>query len=71
LLLKLQKTPERLLMRCFTVLRCSKDMVWATFVAVRIIDNHESETINPRNADSYSEFLQEVNALKISRKIAK
>jgi hypothetical protein len=58
-------------MRCLIVLRCSKEMVLVTFVAVWIIDNHESETINPRNSSSYSEFVQEVNALKISRKIAK
>lgn len=35
------------------------------YVAVKIIDIDESDTINPRNADSYSEFLKEVNALKI------
>ncbi|TAQ89694.1 hypothetical protein B7494_g1949 [Chlorociboria aeruginascens] len=34
-------------------------------VAVKIIDIDESDTINPRNADSYSEFLKEVNALKL------
>lgn len=37
----------------------------AAVVAVKIIDIDESDTINPRNADSYSEFLKEVNALKI------
>jgi len=35
------------------------------YVAVKIIDIDESDTINPRNADSYSEFLKEVNALKM------
>jgi len=34
-------------------------------VAVKIIDIDESDTLNPRTADSYSEFLKEVNALKI------
>jgi serine/threonine protein kinase len=42
-----------------------KDMTSAAIVAVKIIDIDESDTINPRNADSYSEFLKEVNALKI------
>ncbi|PBP27289.1 serine/threonine protein kinase [Diplocarpon rosae] len=42
-----------------------KDMKSAAVVAVKIIDIDESDTINPRNADSYSEFLKEVNALKI------
>jgi serine/threonine protein kinase len=34
-------------------------------VAVKIIDIDESDTINPRQANSYSEFLKEVNALKL------
>ncbi|KIN04824.1 hypothetical protein OIDMADRAFT_115038 [Oidiodendron maius Zn] len=42
-----------------------KDMTSAAIVAVKIIDIDESDTINPRNADSYSEFLKEVNALQI------
>lgn len=33
-------------------------------VAVKIIDIDESDTINPRQADSYSEFLKEVSALR-------
>jgi serine/threonine protein kinase len=37
----------------------------AAIVAVKIIDIDESDTLNPRTADSYSEFLKEVNALKI------
>jgi serine/threonine protein kinase len=37
----------------------------AAIVAVKIIDIDESDTLNPRIADSYSEFLKEVNALKI------
>ena len=37
----------------------------AKTVAVKIIDIDESDTLNPRNADSYSEFLKEVNALQI------
>jgi hypothetical protein len=40
-------------------------MTSAAIVAVKIIDIDESDTIDPRNADSYSEFLKEVNALKI------
>lgn len=40
-------------------------MTSAAIVAVKIIDIDESDTINPRNADSYSEFLKEVNALQI------
>ena len=40
-------------------------MVTGEVVAVKIIDIDESDTLNPRNADSYSEFLKEVNALKI------
>ncbi|RFU36061.1 hypothetical protein B7463_g271, partial [Scytalidium lignicola] len=42
-----------------------KDMTSAAIVAVKIIDIDESDTLNPRNADSYSEFLKEVNALKL------
>jgi hypothetical protein len=34
-------------------------------VAVKIIDIDESDTLNPRLADTYSEFMKEVNALKI------
>jgi serine/threonine protein kinase len=40
-------------------------MTSAAIVAVKIIDIDESDTINPGIADSYSEFLKEVNALKI------
>lgn len=40
-------------------------MTSAAIVAVKIIDIDESDTLNPRNADSYSDFLKEVNALKI------
>ena len=40
-------------------------MTSAAIVAVKIIDIDESDTLNPRLADSYSEFLKEVNALKI------
>ncbi|EKD19212.1 uncharacterized protein L3040_009348 [Drepanopeziza brunnea f. sp. 'multigermtubi'] len=42
-----------------------KDMKSAAVVAIKIIDIDESDTVNPRNADSYSEFLKEINALKI------
>jgi serine/threonine protein kinase len=40
-------------------------MITADIVAVKIIDIDESDTVNPRNADSYSEFLKEIAALKI------
>ena len=40
-------------------------MTSAAIVAVKMIDIDESDTVDPRNADSYSEFLKEVNALKI------
>lgn len=36
----------------------------ARVVAVKIIDLDESDTVNPRLADTYSEFMREVNALK-------
>ncbi|PQE03382.1 serine threonine- kinase nak1 protein [Rutstroemia sp. NJR-2017a BBW] len=42
----------------------AKDMTSAAIVAVKIIDIDESDTINPKNADSYSEFLKEISALK-------
>lgn len=37
----------------------------AATVAVKIIDIDESDTISPRNADNFSEFLKEINALQI------
>jgi serine/threonine protein kinase len=40
-------------------------MITADIVAVKIIDIDQSDTANPRNADSYSEFLKEIGALKI------
>jgi serine/threonine protein kinase len=40
-------------------------MTSAAIVAIKIIDIDESDTLNPRLANSYSEFLKEVNALKI------
>ncbi|TVY35299.1 Serine/threonine-protein kinase [Lachnellula subtilissima] len=43
----------------------SKDMSTGAIVSVKIIDIDESDTLNPRNADAYGEFLKEVNALKI------
>lgn len=39
-------------------------MVSAAIVAVKIIDIEESDTINPKNANSYAEFLKEITALK-------
>lgn len=40
-------------------------MKTAAIVAVKIIDIDESDTLNPRQADSYAEFLKEVNALRL------
>lgn len=34
-------------------------------MAVKIIDIDESDTTNPRDADTYSEFLKEISALKV------
>lgn len=42
-----------------------RDMATADIVAVKIIDIDQSDTVSPRNADSYSEFLKEIGALKI------
>ncbi|KAH8676089.1 kinase-like domain-containing protein [Xylariales sp. PMI_506] len=36
-------------------------------VAVKIIDVDESDTVNPKLADTYSEFMKEVNALQVLR----
>jgi hypothetical protein len=45
----------------------SKDMTTATatIVAVKIADLDESDTVDPRNANSYREFLKEAGALKL------
>lgn len=48
---------------CFV--NCRKDINTTKIVAVKIIDIDESDTLNPRLADTYSEFMKEVNALKI------
>jgi serine/threonine protein kinase len=40
-------------------------MTTAKVVAIKIIDIDESDTLNPKNSDAYSEFLKEVNALKL------
>jgi serine/threonine protein kinase len=42
-----------------------KDVISTAIVAVKIIDIDESDTLNPRLADTYSEIMKEVNALKI------
>ena len=42
-------------------------MATTDVVAVKIIDVDESDTADPRNADSYREFLKEVSALKVLR----
>jgi serine/threonine protein kinase len=39
----------------------------ADVVAIKIIDVDESDIANPRNTDSYSEFLKEISALKLMR----
>lgn len=38
-------------------------MVTAQVVAVKTIDIDESDTLNPREANAYVDFLKEVNAL--------
>jgi serine/threonine protein kinase len=48
---------------CFV--NCRKDINTTKIVAVKIIDIDESDTLNPRLADTYSEIMKEVNALKI------
>lgn len=42
-----------------------KDLTSTAVVAVKIIDIDEGDTLNPRLADTYSEFMKEVNALKL------
>jgi len=42
-------------------------MTTGQLVAVKIIDIEESDTLNPKLADTYGEFLKEVNALKLLR----
>lgn len=41
------------------------DLKSSRAVAVKIIDIEESDTLNPKLADTYSEFLKEINALKL------
>ncbi|KAH8788379.1 kinase-like domain-containing protein [Diaporthe sp. PMI_573] len=41
------------------------DLKTSQLVAVKIIDIEESDTLNPKLADTYSEFLKEINALKL------
>jgi serine/threonine protein kinase len=41
------------------------DLTSSRAVAVKIIDIEESDTLNPKLADTYSEFLKEINALKL------
>ena len=40
-------------------------MTTAGIIAVKIINMDESDTVSPRNTDSYNEFLKEVSALKL------
>ncbi|KAK4648284.1 uncharacterized protein QC761_108660 [Podospora bellae-mahoneyi] len=41
------------------------DLNTKALVAVKIIDIEESDTLNPKLADTYSEFMKEISALKI------
>lgn len=41
------------------------DLASKSLVAVKIIDIEESDTLNPKLADTYSEFMKEINALKL------
>ncbi|KAH8891902.1 kinase-like protein [Thozetella sp. PMI_491] len=41
------------------------DLGTKAMVAVKIIDIDESDTLNPKLADTYSEFMKEINALKL------
>ncbi len=41
------------------------DLNTKALVAVKIIDIDESDTLNPKLADTYSEFMKEINALKL------
>ena len=43
----------------------ASDLKTNRVVAVKIIDIEESDTLNPKLADTYSEFLKEINALKL------
>lgn len=43
------------------------DLNTRALVAVKIIDIEGSDTLNPKMADTYSEFLKEINALKLLR----
>ncbi|KAJ4420022.1 hypothetical protein N0V82_004594 [Gnomoniopsis sp. IMI 355080] len=45
----------------------ASDLKTNQVVAVKIIDIEESDTLNPKLADTYSEFLKEINALKLLR----
>ena len=40
-------------------------MTTAEIVAVKIIDIDESDTVNPRGADSYGDFMKEISALRV------
>ncbi|CAK7242989.1 MAG: hypothetical protein STHCBS139747_004495 [Sporothrix thermara] len=45
----------------------AKDLNSSQLVAVKIIDIEESDTLDPKRADTYSEFLKEISALKLLR----
>lgn len=43
----------------------AKSLARGQLVAVKIIDIEQGDTVNPKNADTYSDLLKEINALKI------
>ncbi|KAI1264283.1 putative serine/threonine protein kinase [Xylariaceae sp. FL1019] len=43
----------------------ANDLKTSNVVAVKIIDVDETDTLNPKLQDTYSEFLKEVNALRV------
>ncbi|KAI1813006.1 putative serine/threonine protein kinase [Poronia punctata] len=43
----------------------ANDVKTSNIVAVKIIDVDESDTLNPKQQDTYSEFLKEINALRL------
>jgi len=43
----------------------ANDVKTSNVVAVKIIDVDESDTLNPKQQDTYSEFLKEINALRL------
>jgi hypothetical protein len=50
-------------------MRDSKNMSTAEVVAIKTIDIDESDQVNPRHADSFTDWVKEVNALKSLKEI--